>query len=80
MWDTYICFRFGRTGKAFVRLCYFPSWANGRRSQYSRFDVQHVDPSLCTHLVYAFATVDSDSHRIVPSAPDDDPGVGRTGR
>ncbi|KAK7111280.1 chitinase-3-like protein 2 [Littorina saxatilis] len=56
-------------GKAFIRLCYFPNWSNTRQSEYARFDIDDIDPTLCTHLVYAFAAVDVDSHRIVPMSP-----------
>ncbi|XP_076443544.1 chitinase-3-like protein 1 [Babylonia areolata] len=71
----------GSEARSFVRLCYFPSWAYGRPSHFTRFDVQHVDPTLCTHLVYAFAAVDVDSRRLVPLDPgQDDPGPGTVGR
>ena len=68
------------TGKAFIRLCYFASWANTRKSEYAQFDVKDIDPSLCTHIVYAFAVIDTDSHRLTPASPDEDPEVGSTGR
>ncbi|KAL8559148.1 hypothetical protein ACOMHN_046196 [Nucella lapillus] len=64
-------------GKAFVKFCYFPNWASQRQSKLARFDVHNIDPSLCTHLVYAFATIDVDSRRIVPRYPNEDRTVGQ---
>ncbi|KAL8575758.1 hypothetical protein ACOMHN_004945 [Nucella lapillus] len=67
-------------GRAFVRLCYFSSWAYSRASVYTRFDVQHINPSLCTHLVYAFANIDPDSRSLIPMDAQDDPQPGSVGR
>lgn len=58
-------------GKEFIRLCYFPSWANTRTSEKTRFDIQHIDPALCTHLVYAFSSIDTETHKLVPGHGDD---------
>ncbi|XP_076459791.1 chitinase-3-like protein 2 isoform X2 [Babylonia areolata] len=67
--------------QSFIRFCYFVNWANRRPSPLNRFDVEHIDPSLCTHLVYAFAGVDADAGRIVPLYPaDEDPSPGNRGR
>lgn len=32
-------------------MCYFGSWANERPGD-GRFDVDNIDPFLCTHLMY----------------------------
>ncbi|CAG5118512.1 unnamed protein product, partial [Candidula unifasciata] len=45
-------------GVQFLRVCYFPSWANVRDSVAARYDIKDVDPNLCTHLVYAFGKLD----------------------
>ena len=64
-----------------MRLCYFTSWTGGRESKYARFGVGDIDPTLCTHLVYAFAGIDVDSHRIVPLDPQaENPAPGVKGR
>nr|KAG5713646.1 hypothetical protein BaRGS_024694 [Batillaria attramentaria] len=70
----------GVGGKEFVRLCYFTNWSNTRESPYARFQISDIDPSLCTHLVYAFAKIDSDSHTIAPMYGDEEPRPGQTGR
>lgn len=48
-------------GKAVV--CYVSTWAEYREGR-GKFSVEHVDPSLCTHLVYAFAGLNSTSSTI----------------
>nr|CAD7429083.1 unnamed protein product [Timema monikensis] len=35
-------------------VCYFGSWAVYRPDN-GKFDVEDIDPSLCTHLIYGFA-------------------------
>ncbi|RVE46557.1 hypothetical protein evm_008792 [Chilo suppressalis] len=39
-----------------VVVCYYGTWATHRAGQ-GRFTVDHLDPHLCTHLVYAFAGI-----------------------
>nr|QQJ42557.1 imaginal disc growth factor 2 [Sogatella furcifera] len=45
--------------------CFVESWSAYRRSPMS-FNADHIDPHLCTHLVYAFARIDSRTHKLVP--------------
>ena len=44
-------------GQQFVIGCYFTNWAQHRQTP-ARFLPSHIDPSLCTHLYYAFANID----------------------
>lgn len=37
-------------------LCYLTSWSSKRPSA-GRFMPENVDPTLCTHVIYAFATL-----------------------
>ncbi|KAL4707013.1 hypothetical protein ACJJTC_000440 [Scirpophaga incertulas] len=39
-----------------VVMCYYGTWATHRSGQ-GKFDVDDMDPYLCTHLVYAFAGI-----------------------
>ncbi|XP_059164023.1 probable chitinase 10 [Physella acuta] len=52
-----------------LRLCYFPNWTNTRRSNMSKFDVQDIDPSICTHLVYAFGYLSDQTFQLVAEWP-----------
>ncbi|CAF0940278.1 unnamed protein product [Rotaria sp. Silwood1] len=37
-------------------LCYYTNWS-GYRPSAGRFSVQDIDPNLCTHIIYSFASV-----------------------
>lgn len=39
-------------------VCYFTPWAFYRSDPY-KYAPENVDPSLCTHIVYAYASLDS---------------------
>jgi len=41
----------------FIVGCYFTNWAQHRQGL-GRFLPSHIDPSLCTHMYYAFANID----------------------
>ena len=40
-------------------VCYYGSWAVYRPGQ-GMFDVENIDPFLCTHIIYGFAGLGSD--------------------
>lgn len=42
----------------FVRVCYYTSWSRYRGNVVAKFDIQDIHPSMCTHLVWAFADID----------------------
>ena len=44
-------------------MCYFGSWSTYRWAS-GHFDVEDIDPFLCTHLVFGFAGLDPDSYTI----------------
>lgn len=44
-------------------VCYYGSWAVYRPGL-GKFDVEDIDPFLCTHLIYTFAGLDPHTHRI----------------
>ena len=57
-----------------VSVCYFTNWSQYRGGA-ARYTVNNIDPSLCTHLVYAFARVDPDTLSLAPvESNDDTPG------
>lgn len=53
-----------------VVVCYVGSWAAYRSGQ-GAFSVDYVDPSLCTHLIYAFALLDEPNDGIKPAGERD---------
>ncbi|XP_040565645.1 acidic mammalian chitinase [Lepeophtheirus salmonis] len=44
-------------------LCYFSSWATYRRGK-GKFDIENIDPSMCTHVAYGFAGIDENTYKI----------------
>ncbi|XP_059613267.1 probable chitinase 2 [Phlebotomus argentipes] len=46
-----------------VVVCYIGTWATYRPG-FGSFTLDHVDPSLCTHLIYAFSGLDTDTDGI----------------
>jgi len=43
-----------RNTKPYKVVCYLGSWANYRTGD-AKFLIEHIDPHLCTHLIYGFA-------------------------
>jgi GH18 family chitinase len=46
-------------------VCYLESWAAHRREP-MKFFTKEFDPFACTHLIYAYASLDPHSLKIVP--------------
>ncbi|KAK6187154.1 hypothetical protein SNE40_005241 [Patella caerulea] len=58
------------------RVCYFPSWKHARLGP-TQFSPDNItDPTLCTHIVIAFAGVDPQSFNIKPLQYDEDGPTG----
>jgi len=51
-----------------VVVCYVAEWARLRQGLGS-FTVDNIDPTLCTHLVYAFAVVNMATNAIESASP-----------
>lgn len=47
------------TGSAYILSCYFTNWAQYRPPP-TIYMPNDIDPCLCTHLLYAFATMSND--------------------
>ena len=65
----------------FKRVCYYTNWSENRAVLESRFHLkEHIDPFLCTHLIYAFANINPSKLRIERAYPTEDdrllPGSG----
>ncbi len=52
-------------------VCYYGSWAVYRYGP-GKFDVENIDPFLCTHLIFTFAGLDERTNRIVSLDPYND--------
>lgn len=46
------------TSYAYIRVCYYAAYAAGRDPP-AKLEPKDIDPFLCTHIVYAFASVNS---------------------
>lgn len=52
-------------------LCYYSSWAFDRKGE-GKFIPENADPTLCTHIIYAFAVLDKSKFAIKESDPTTD--------
>jgi GH18 family chitinase len=57
--------------KQHVVVCYVAGWARWRPGPGS-FTVDNIDPTLCTHLVYAFANLNIAKNAIESNSPEYD--------
>ncbi|CAM1302379.1 Cht3 (predicted) [Pycnogonum litorale] len=55
----------------YKRVCYFTNWSI-YRSGIGKYTVDDIDTSLCTHIVYAFAILNSVTFKLQMSEPDID--------
>lgn len=51
-------------------FCYYGSWAVYRQGD-GKFDVEQIDPKLCTHIIYSFVGVGEDGSVTVKDAWND---------
>ncbi|XP_053310229.1 acidic mammalian chitinase-like [Spea bombifrons] len=56
-------------GSAYKLVCYFTNWSQ-YRPEPAKYMPGNIDPQLCTHLIYAFATMND--HKIAPYEWNDD--------
>ena len=52
-------------------VCYWGSWS-AYRLEDGYFGADHVNPFLCTHLVYGFAGLDEITYRMISLDPHND--------
>ena len=44
----------------YKKVCYVTNWSQYREKP-GHFVPEHIDPFLCTHLIYAFAYIDNET-------------------
>ena len=49
-------------------ICYFANWAQ-LRAQPAKYVPENINAKLCTHIFYAFGSLDSASFEAVPGDP-----------
>ncbi|WAR04007.1 CHIA-like protein [Mya arenaria] len=55
-------------------FCYFTNWSPSLANFEARFDVENINATLCSHLIYAFANMDVVDLKLVKSEIGDDNG------
>ncbi|XP_050394215.1 chitotriosidase-1 [Patella vulgata] len=58
----------------YKRVCYVESWARYRPAR-DRFTPENIDVHLCTHILFAFATLDDTGVRLKADEDGDDPSM-----
>ncbi|KAH3871501.1 hypothetical protein DPMN_034704 [Dreissena polymorpha] len=43
-----------------MRVCYYTNWSQYRPNG-AKFTPENINPSLCSHIIYAFAKLDGNS-------------------
>lgn len=45
------------------------TWATYRTPEEASYNISHIDPKLCTHLIYSFAGLDNMTYDMKPLDP-----------
>jgi len=52
------------------RVCYITNWSRYRSGD-AKFEIEYIDPFMCSHIIYAYATVDDKKPEIIPVQKED---------
>lgn len=52
------------------RVCYVANWSRFRSGE-AKFQIEYIDPYMCSHIIYAYATIDDTKPEIVPVQKED---------
>lgn len=55
----------------YKKVCYFTNWAQYRIVP-AKFEPEHIDPFLCTHIIYAFAYISNETFLITQVEENDE--------
>ena len=55
----------------YKKICYFTNWAQYRLGP-AKFEPEHIDPFLCTHIIYAFAYISNETFLITKVEENDE--------
>ena len=44
-------------------MCYYPNWSYWRTGT-GKFTIERINPNVCTHLIYAFVTLNPSTYTI----------------
>ena len=55
----------------YKKVCYFTNWAQYRPGL-GKFQPEHIDPFLCTHIIYAFAYIDNQTFTLTTIEENDE--------
>jgi len=61
-------------------VCYFTNWATYRQTGSGKFDPEDIDPNICTHIIYGFAVLDSNTLLMKSHDPYADMSDGYSGK
>ena len=61
-------------GYTYKRVCYFTNWSQYRPGN-AKFQVANIDSKLCSHIIYAFATMEG--HKLKQYEWNDDGATGQ---
>lgn len=53
-----------------LKVCYVTNWSRYRPGE-AKFEIEFIDPFMCSHIIYAYATVDEKKPEIIPVQQDD---------
>ena len=51
------------SAKDYVRICYYTNWSQYRPSPMS-YTTADIDPSLCSHVIFAFAEINGEDNTL----------------
>ncbi|XP_046543797.1 chitotriosidase-1-like [Haliotis rubra] len=68
------------SASSFKRVCYFTNWSGDLLIPEAYFKLEDIDPRLCSHLIYAFAKINTETLELLPTRPDDEGEDGELGR